>query len=149
MYTKKLLKWLKMDSCNLAKLLILAGTVLKADIKSPLKYNNAIVYRQIISSIIYLLNCTRPNTSYTIGQLARFIAALGESYYRLSKQLLWYLNGTLETGITYLNQEIYLPLCKLTLPTGYNIFTDAMWGTEYDRILFQGIAVIRYRGAVI
>jgi len=66
-YTKKLLKQLKMDSCNLAKLLILASTVLKADIKSPLKYNNAIVYRQIISSIIYLLNYTRPNTSYAVG----------------------------------------------------------------------------------
>jgi len=24
-----------------------------------------------------------------------------------------------------------------------------MWGTEHNRILFQGIAVIRYRGAVI
>jgi len=67
MYTKKLLKWLKMDSCNLAKLLIPAGTVLKADIKSPLKYNNATVYRQIIGSTIYLLNCTRPNTSYAVG----------------------------------------------------------------------------------
>jgi len=67
MYTKKLLKWLKIDSCNLAKLLIPASTVLKADIKSPLKYNNAIVYRQIISSIIYLLNCIRPDTSYAVG----------------------------------------------------------------------------------
>jgi len=44
MYTKKLLKWLKIDSYNPAKLLIPAGTVLKADIKSPLKYNNATVY---------------------------------------------------------------------------------------------------------
>jgi len=44
MYTKKLPKRLKIDSYNLAKLLIPAGTVLKADIKSPLKYNNATVY---------------------------------------------------------------------------------------------------------
>ena len=44
MYTRKLLKRLKMDNCNLIKLLILAGTVLKFDIKSPLKYNNATVY---------------------------------------------------------------------------------------------------------
>ena len=44
MYTKKLLKWLKIDSYNLAKLLILASTILKADIKSPLKYNNTTVY---------------------------------------------------------------------------------------------------------
>ena len=92
-----------MDNCNPVKLLIPAGTVLKPNIKSLLKYDDATVYQQIISSTIYLLNYTRPNTSYTIGQLARFIAAPGESYYRLSKLLLRYLNGTLKTGITYLN----------------------------------------------
>ena len=152
MYTKKLLKRLKMDNCNPIKLLIPAGTVLKADIESPLEYDDATVYWQIISSTIYLSNYTRLNISYAIGQLARFIAALGKSHYRLSKQLLRYLNGTLETGITFLNRAVHLPLYKLTLtnlPASYSIFTNATWGTEHDRILFQGIAVICYRGAVI
>ena len=43
-YTKKLLKRLKMDNYNLVKLLILIGTVLKPNIKSLLKYNNITVY---------------------------------------------------------------------------------------------------------
>jgi len=67
MYTKKLLKQLKMDNYNPAKLLIPASTVLKPNIKSLLKYNNMTVYQQIIRSTIYLLNYTRPNTSYTIS----------------------------------------------------------------------------------
>jgi hypothetical protein len=92
-----------MDNYNPVKLPIPIGTVLKPNIESLLKYNNATVYRQIISSTIYLLNYTRPNISYTVSQLARFIAVLGESHYRLSKQLLRYLNGTLEIRITYLN----------------------------------------------
>jgi len=66
-YTKKLLKQLKINNYNLAKLLILAGTILKANIKSPLKYNNAIVYRQIIGSMIYLLNYTHLNISYAVS----------------------------------------------------------------------------------
>jgi len=33
-----------MDNCNPAKLLILVGTILKPDIKSLLKNNDAIVY---------------------------------------------------------------------------------------------------------
>ena len=66
MYTKKLLKRLKIDNCNLTKLLILAGTVLKPNIET-LKYNNATVYQQIISSTIYLLNCTRLDISYAIS----------------------------------------------------------------------------------
>jgi len=44
MYTKKLLKRLKIDNCNPVKLLILTGTVLKPNIKSLLKYDNATVY---------------------------------------------------------------------------------------------------------
>jgi len=44
MYTKKLLKRLKMDNYNPAKLLILVGTVLKPNIKSLLKYDDATVY---------------------------------------------------------------------------------------------------------
>jgi len=44
MYTKKLLKRLKMDNYNPVKLLIPIGTVLKPNIESLLKYNNAIVY---------------------------------------------------------------------------------------------------------
>ena len=45
MYIKKLLKRLKIDNCNPAKLLIPAGTILKPNIKSLLKYNNATVYQ--------------------------------------------------------------------------------------------------------
>jgi len=44
MYIKKLLKQLKIDNYNPAKLLIPVGIVLKPDIKSLLKYNNVIVY---------------------------------------------------------------------------------------------------------
>ena len=44
MYTKKLLKWLKIDNYNPVKLLILIGTILKPNIKSPLKYDDVIVY---------------------------------------------------------------------------------------------------------
>ena len=88
MYTRKLLKWLKIDNYNPIRLLIPVSTVLKPNIKSPLKYNNVMVYRQIISSIIYLLNYTCPNISYTIDQLAKFMAVLKESHYYLSKQLL-------------------------------------------------------------
>jgi hypothetical protein len=101
MYTNKLLKRLKINNCNLTRLLILAGTVLQPNTKEPLDHNKAIVYQQIIGLTIYLANCTRPNISYTVGQLARFIVILEQSYYRLSKQLLRYLNNTHETEITY------------------------------------------------
>ena len=67
MYTKKLLERLKMDNCNLIRLLISIGTVLKPDIESPLEYDDVIVYLQIIGFMIYLLNCTCPDISYAVG----------------------------------------------------------------------------------
>jgi hypothetical protein len=90
-----------MNNCNLTRLLIPASTVLQPDTEEPLNYNKATVYRQIIGSTIYLVNCTRPDISYAVRQLARFMATLRQTYYRLSKQLLQYLNSTCETGITY------------------------------------------------
>ena len=117
-----------MDNYNPIRLQIPAGTVLKPNTENPLKYDDVTVYRQIVGFIIHLANCTRPDISYAVGQLAKFIAIPGESYYRLSKQLLRYLNGSLKTGITYSNRSISLLLCKLTLTsllTSYNIFTDA------------------------
>ena len=63
MYTKKLLKWLKIDNYNLVKLLILASTILKPNIKSPLKYNNTVadLANRGINTV------RRTHTAYTIG----------------------------------------------------------------------------------
>jgi hypothetical protein len=128
MYTNKLLKQLKINNYNLIRLPIPAGTVLQPNTKDPLDRNKATVYRQVIGLTIYLANCTRPNISYIVSQLARFMVTPGQSYCRLSKQLLRYLSGTRETGITYSDRPIYLPLYKLKLtdlPASYTIFTDA------------------------
>jgi hypothetical protein len=64
-----------MDRLNPLRLLILAFTILKprADNDIILK-DEVIVYKQIVSYTIYLANNTRPNISYNIRQLARFIA---------------------------------------------------------------------------
>jgi hypothetical protein len=70
-------------------LFILIGIVLKSvNNDSLLKGNEIIIYRQIIRSVLYLLNNTRPNTLYTIGQLARFILKPDAIYLQIYKQLL-------------------------------------------------------------
>jgi hypothetical protein len=63
------------------------------------------------------------------------------SHLKLCKQLLRYLKGIIEVGITYSNR-------RGELPQLYSIYSDATWGTEQDRLSIQGVVVIQYGGAV-
>ena len=73
------------------------------DNESLLEGNKITIYRQIIRSVLYLLNNTRLNMLYTIGQLARFILKLAAIYLQMCKQLLQYLAGIIKVKITYLS----------------------------------------------
>jgi hypothetical protein len=93
-----------MTNANSTSLLILAGTVLKlVDDDSLLEGSEITIYRQIIGSVLYLLNNTRPNILYTVGQLARFILKPAAIYLQMCKQLLQYLAGIIKVEITYLS----------------------------------------------
>jgi hypothetical protein len=109
-----------MIDTNSTSLLILTGIVLKlVDDDSLLEGDNITIYRQIVGSVLYLSNNTRPNTSYTIGQLARFISKPAAIYLQMYKQLLQYLAGIIKVGITYLSRRNELLLL-------YIIYTDSI-----------------------
>jgi hypothetical protein len=63
--------------------------------------DQAAIYRTIVGSVIYLANCTRPDITYIVRQLARMIARPNENYLSIAKQLLRYLKGTITLGIEY------------------------------------------------
>ena len=72
-FIQKLLERTKMMNANSTSLPIPAGTMLKSvdkDDESLLEGDEITVYRQIVGSVLYLLNNTHPNTSYAVGQLA-------------------------------------------------------------------------------
>ena len=88
-YIKKLLKRIGIDRANPSNLPILAGIVLKSTNNNILlKGDNIYLYKQIIRLTIYLLNNTRLDIAYAIGQLAHFILVLIITYLQMAKQLL-------------------------------------------------------------
>jgi hypothetical protein len=96
-----------MTNANSTSLPILAGTVLKSvnkDDESLLEGDEITIYRQIIGSVLYLLNNTRSNTLYAIGQLARFMLKPAIIHLQMCKQLLRYLASMIKVRITYLSQ---------------------------------------------
>jgi hypothetical protein len=147
-YAIKLLDRFKLSNSNPTLLPIPANTVLKlsADMPStgeyePLYPAEVTTYRQAIGSLIYLTNCTRLDLCYAVGQLARHMQDPRICHLRLVKQVLRYLNGTQKLGIRY--QPVVL-----SKESQYTLYSDSTWGSESDRVSFQGWVVTRSGGAI-
>ena len=69
---------------------------------------------------MYLATCTRPDITYTVRELARFMASYGPAHIAAEKHLLCYLRGTTSHGITLGGSETVQPLFKA--------LTDSNWG---------------------
>jgi hypothetical protein len=58
-------------------------------------------YSQIISSLIYLASTTRPDISFTVTKLSRFMSNLGIDHWHALKRVMRYLVGTMSYEIHY------------------------------------------------
>jgi hypothetical protein len=58
-------------------------------------------YSQIIGSPMYLANATRPDISYAVSKLSRFVSNPGEDHWQALERVLRYLKGTMSYGIHY------------------------------------------------
>lgn len=78
-------------------------------------------YRELIGSLNYLANTTRPDLAFVTNVLSRFCANLGSIHWRAAKHVLRYLIGTSTFGITYIKSE--KPL---------QAYVDSDWGGNID-----------------
>nr|GEZ82661.1 zinc finger, CCHC-type [Tanacetum cinerariifolium] len=128
-YITKILKETSMMDSNDAKIPLDPGTKLvKAEDGNPF---DATYYRSLIESLRYLLH-TRPDLSYSVGLLSRFMQDPKDHHLKAVKQVIRYIKGTKEHGIIY-NKE---GGCKITgySDSSYGINTDQGKGTT--RIVF-------------
>eukprot|EP00253_Pinus_taeda_P012506 PITA_12506 len=64
------------------------------------EFEDATKYRQLIGSLIYLTT-TRPDISFAVGILSRFMQKPCEGHWSAAKRVLRYLKGTQDFGIKY------------------------------------------------
>jgi hypothetical protein len=93
-----------------------------------LKKNNRISrdqlrYSQIIGSLMYLASATRPDISFTVSKLSRFVSNPGDDHWCALERVLHYLKGTMSLGIHHTEYPIVLE--------GYG---DANWIADADEI---------------
>ncbi|KAD6454531.1 hypothetical protein E3N88_09237 [Mikania micrantha] len=86
-----------MQDSNETKIPMNPGTLLR---NSEGETVDATEYRSLIGCLRYLLH-TRPDLSYSIGLLGRFMQEPKEHHLKAIQQVLRYIKGTKDFGITY------------------------------------------------
>jgi hypothetical protein len=90
-------------------------------------------YTGIVGKCMYLANCTRPDISYTVRELARFMSNYGKEHYAAAKRLLRYLQGTRSRGIVYGNAPDVSPI--------FRAFADSDWAASENRKSISGYII--------
>nr|GEX99854.1 ribonuclease H-like domain, reverse transcriptase, RNA-dependent DNA polymerase [Tanacetum cinerariifolium] len=97
-YANKILKEAGMLESNETVIPMDPGSTLTKKTEGTLV--NSIEYRSLIGCLIYLLH-TRPDLSYSVGLLSLFMQEPKEQHMKAIKQVLHYVKGTKDYGITY------------------------------------------------
>ena len=97
-YAKKILEETNMIECNATQILMDAGLKLsKAHEERGVEEKD---FRRVIGCLRYLLN-TRPDLSYSVGVLSRYMHEPKESHYAALKQILRYVKRTFSYGLDF------------------------------------------------
>lgn len=97
-YARKVTRKFQMENCNSVGVPCDANQRLTRDDDSD---TSNFPYRQLIGSIMYLANGTRPDISYAIGMASRYLEKPSEAHVNAAKRILRYIKGSLNHGILY------------------------------------------------
>lgn len=118
-YVADILKKFKMDMCNPTKTPVEVGTKLTKKGEGPLV--DPTLFKQIVGSLRYL-TCTRPDISYGVGLISRFMESPNQSHMKVARRIMRYLKGTQDFGLFYDSTDN----CALL---GYS---DSDWAGDLD-----------------
>ena len=125
-YIKSMLKRFGLESCNpvltpLDPSVKLSKDMSPTSVKGMMKMEK-LPYRELIGSLMYLMVCSRPDISFTVGQLASYMNCPGTQHYNAAIHLLKYIKGSMDRELIYKSDS------KLQIE-GY---CDADWATNAD-----------------
>jgi hypothetical protein len=76
-------------------------------------------YFQIIGLLMYLASATRPDTSFALSKLSRFVLNSGDDHWRALERVLRYLKCSMSLGIHYTGYPIVLDsYCDVEMTLG-------------------------------
>ena len=118
-YARNLVERFRMQDCKPTTTPMEPGLKLSAQSSSPLV--DETLFRQLVGSLIYL-TATRPDISFAVSYISRFMSAPKADHWIAAKRVLRYVRGTLDYGLLYTRSS------DPTL-SGY---TDSDWAGSVD-----------------
>nr|ABA97586.1 retrotransposon protein, putative, Ty1-copia subclass [Oryza sativa Japonica Group] len=95
-------------------------------------------YSQIIGSLMYLASATRPDISFAMSKLSRFVLNPGDDHWHALERVMRYLKGKMSYGIHYSGYPKVLE--------GYN---DSNWISDADEIKATSGYVFTLEGGAV
>ena len=95
-------------------------------------------YSQIIGSLMYLASATRPDISFAVSKLSRFVSNPGDDHWRALERVMRYLKATVSYGIHYAGYPKVLE--------GYS---DSNWISDADEIKATSGYVFTFGGGAV
>ena len=86
-------------------------------------------YREVVGSLQYLSVWTRPDITFSVSELSRFMHSPGDTHMTAAKRVLRYLRGTKALGLKY---KANTKGQKLLPPSTGPVWCDADWAGDPD-----------------
>ena len=109
-------------------------------------------YRELIMSLLYLALCTRPDITYAVKELSRFMVRPGMAMVKAAKRVLRYVGKTKHLGLLYhcTLRSVLGGLFASDFEHPVSAFSDASWADRLDDrkstagmvLLFNGTAIM-------
>ena len=134
-YIEKLLDKFDKDESNIARTLVDINLNLSKNIGQSI---SQMEYSRIIGSLMYVMNCTRPDIAYSVSKLSRYTSNPGVDHLKTIISVLKYLRYTQNYGLHYTRYPAVLE--------GYS---DANWISDMKDTKSTSGYVFTLGGAVI
>eukprot|EP00253_Pinus_taeda_P024616 PITA_24616 len=100
-------------------------------------------YASTVSSLMYVMVCTRSDLAHAVGVLSRFMSKPGKEHWTTVKRVFRYLRGTSDYGLCYQGRP------GLDGALDIRGFVDANWVGDLDQIRSTSGYVFKLFGGVV
>ena len=129
LYIKELLEKYGMSECKTVNTPFVDNTILKPnELEVDMELQKK--YRSAVGSLLYLRH-TRPDISFSVGQLSMFVSNPSNDHWIALKRVLRYLKGTMDFKMCILKEDhAYM-----------NVYVDSSWGNTHNRRSVTGFVI--------